>query len=109
MIPRAKERLGGAVLLALGVALTRYGWHVVATQGWFNVAGTWMGPACAAMGAALLAFPGYRSERAARGEDVDALQGLALLTPRWRVVLAVALALGALNHVLALTGHTPVL
>jgi len=38
--------------------------------------------------------PGYREERLARGEDISVLRGWQLLTPRWRWVLAVALAAG---------------
>jgi len=106
-ISRTRERLGGAVLLAVGLWLTVYGWHAAAAQGWFNPAGALFGPAGIVLGAALLAVPGYRTERTARGEDISALQGWALLTPRWRVVTALALGLGALNWLLIEVGRAP--
>ncbi|MBL8977717.1 MAG: hypothetical protein JNM53_04865, partial [Gemmatimonadetes bacterium] len=43
---------------------------------------------------------GYRQERLERGEDISQLQGLVLLTPRWKGVLAVALAAMAVNYAL---------
>ncbi len=108
-VSRTKERLGGVLLLIVGVWLTVFGWRVVAEQGWFNVAGSAMGPASIVMGLALLAFPGYRSERAARGEDPEALQGWAMLTPRWKGVTVAALGLGLLNIAAMYFGVSPVL
>ncbi len=49
------------------------------------------------LGLGLLLFPGYRTERLTRGEDLSSLSGLRLLTPRWWIMLVAALALGLLN------------
>ncbi len=63
------------------------------------VKAAFLGPAAATLGLGLLLFPGYRTERLARGESIDALDGLALLTTRWRIILALCLLLGAANAV----------
>jgi hypothetical protein len=47
----------------------------------------------------LVLFKGYRQERLERGEDVSKLAGFALLTPRWKAVLAAALVAVAVNYV----------
>jgi hypothetical protein len=49
-------------------------------------------------GLALVLFPGYKEERLARGEDISALSGTQLLTPRWWVVLVIALLAGLANY-----------
>lgn len=57
-------------------------------------------PAFFIIGLGLVFFRGYREERIMRGEDISQLQGLKLLTARWRIILAIALAAGALNFYL---------
>ena len=109
IVSRTRERIGGAFLLALGVWLTLYGWHVVAEQGWFNMAGAVFGPTSIVLGASLLAFTGYQNERIARGEDPEALQGWAMLTPRWKAVAVVSVGPGLLNYMAMQSGVTPVL
>ena len=104
---RTRERIGGAFLLAIGLWLILYGWHVAAMRVWFNVVGAMMGPGAAVVGLALLLVPGYRIERAARGKNLDALEGWALLTPRWRMITLGGLALGLLNWLLMRLGLTP--
>jgi len=108
-LTNTQNTLWGTFLLALGVWLTLYGWQVVAEDGWFNVAGTIFGPATILLGALLVAFPGYRNGRLARGEDPEALQGWAMLMPRWKVVTVIAIGLGLFNYMAMQPGVTPVL
>jgi hypothetical protein len=51
------------------------------------------------IGTSLTIFPGYREERIARGEDISKLQGWALITMRWKIILVVALIAGGINWV----------
>lgn len=97
MISRQKERFGGAFIATIGVILTFVSWHSAIYEGSFSIKAGFGGPAFAILGIALLLFPGYQSERIARGEDISQLSGAQLLTPRWWGVLAVALGSGILN------------
>lgn len=107
MISRTTERLGGAVLFLAGLGMFWLAWRQAAATGHFNVAGGMFAPFGVIVGGALVAMPGYRTERAMRGEDVDALKGWDALTPRWRIVMIVTLVAG-LVHVLAIAnGLTP--
>ncbi len=97
MTPRNKERLGGLFILTISVALTALPWYDALTQGFYYPKAAVAGPAFAAIGLGLLLFGGYRSERAARGEDTSQLQGFRLITPRWWLLLVVGLGAGLLN------------
>lgn len=91
------RRLAGAAIAAGGVFVTALAWRQLARDGRFLVLGGFGGPGFAVLGLGLACFKGYRQERLERGEDISRLQGLALLTPRWRGVLAAALAAGLVN------------
>ena len=105
-VPRRKQQAGGLLIAALGTGLAAVAWRQADTEGRFSMAGSMLGPAFAVVGLALVAWPGYKEERLARGEDISALDGAQLLTPRWWGVLAAAfLAAGA--YVLALRGGWP--
>ncbi len=97
MTQRNKERLGGLFILIIGAAFTALCWYDAQTQSYFYLKAAVMGPAFAAIGLGLLLFGGYRSERAARGEDVSRLQGFRLITPRWWLMLAVGISAGLFN------------
>jgi hypothetical protein len=89
---RMRERIGGVLLFTLGAAMTILGWvDRVPVRAAVEF------PPFAVFGIALLLIPGYRTERRARGEDVEALSGTALITPRWWIVLALALGAGGIN------------
>ena len=60
-------------------------------------------PVFLVIGLALIAMPGYKEERIARGEDISGVSGVELITPRWWAVLAVALVAGFGNFLLLLT------
>ena len=97
MVSRQKERFGGAFIATMGAILTYLSWHSAISEGSFSLKAGFGGPAFAIIGIALLLFPGYQSERIARGEDISQLTGAQLLTPRWWGVLAVALGSGLIN------------
>lgn len=100
-VPRNRQRVGGVLIALLGLYLASIPWHQAATEAAFSFKAALLGPAFTVLGLALVAWPGYKEERLARGEDISALQGSALITPRWWGVLVVALASGG-AYVLAL-------
>ena len=57
-------------------------------------------PAFLVLGLVLVAVPGYKEERLARGEDLSGLSGVQLLTLRRWAVLVIALAVGVSNLLL---------
>jgi hypothetical protein len=93
-VPRWLERLGGLFILGCSVWLTWFAWKAAHTEGGFLSVGA-VGPGFALTGLTLILFPGYRSERLARGESLDGKEGWELLTPRWKVVMALAIVLSA--------------
>jgi hypothetical protein len=97
MTMRRQERLNGVVIAVMGTLLTVGHWHSVLSKGRFSQKLAILGPVLAIIGLALIIFPGYRSERLARGEDLEQLSGAALITARWWGVLAIAVGCGLIN------------
>lgn len=97
MILRQKERFGGAFIATIGTILTFLSWHSAIYEGSFSIKAGFGGPAFTIIGLALILFPGYQSERIARGEDISQLSGAQLMTPRWWGVLAISIGSGLLN------------
>jgi hypothetical protein len=91
-IPRWLERLGGLFIGGCGTYLTYFAWQAAHQRGSFLSVGA-AGPGFALVGLALVLFPGYKSERLARGETIDGNDGWTMLTPRWKVVTLLAMAL----------------
>jgi membrane associated rhomboid family serine protease len=91
-IPRWLERLGGLFIASCGTYLTWFAWQAAHQKGSFLSVGA-AGPGFALIGLALILFPGYKSERLARGETLEGREGWELLTPRWKVVCALAMVL----------------
>jgi hypothetical protein len=91
---RMRERIGGILIATLCLGFTIASWtdHLPARAG-FEF------PSIAVIGIAMILIPGYRTERRMRGEDVEALSGRALITPRWWAVLVIALVAGAINAI----------
>lgn len=100
MTTRTKERFCGAFLCIASTLTTYLAWTVLA-EGKSTFAIGLAGPAFFVLGVALILFPGYRTERLARGEDISHLSGWDLLTPRWKAVTGVALGATLLFYVLA--------
>lgn len=103
-VPRWKQRLGGALIAAIGGGGTLWLWHVARSEGYVYLKASVLLPAFCVLGLALIALPGYKEERLARGEDISGLSGTQLLTPRWWLVLAAALAAGFGNLLLLRAG-----
>ncbi|MDX2120407.1 MAG: hypothetical protein SF070_04980 [Gemmatimonadota bacterium] len=97
--PLVRRAVGLAMALAAGW-MTNLSWVQARRDGEFGMAAALMGPAFCVIGLGLVLFKGYRQERLERGEDISRLQGMDLLTPRWKGVLAAALAAMAVNYAL---------
>ncbi len=98
----ARRGIGLAMAAASGW-MTNLAWVQARRDGEFSMLAGLAGPAFVVIGLGLVLFKGYRQERLERGEDISQLQGMDLLTPRWKGVLGVALGAAALNYAL-LTG-----
>ena len=103
-VPRWKQRLGGLLIAAIGGGGTWWLWHVARSEGRVYLKASMLMPAFLVLGLAMVAIPGYKEERLARGEDLSGLSGMQLLTPRWWVVLVIALAAGLGNLLLLQVG-----
>ena len=96
----SRQRTGGVLLTIIGFVGIGIRWSAIlsgqvpAGQAGRNDV---LFPAVVVLGLALLCIPGYREERLARGEDLQDIKGSRLLTPRWWVVVVVALAAGLAN------------
>lgn len=99
-VPRGRQRLGGAFIALLSGGFLAWTWYTALTRGYFYRKAAMLFPAFLVIGLALVAIPGYREERIARGEDVSRLSGSKLVTPRWWAVLVLALAAGVVNELL---------
>jgi hypothetical protein len=90
-------------MILLGGGFTCWSWYTALNEGYYYVKASMIFPAFAIMGVGLILFPGYKSERLARGEDISQLTGTQLLTPRWWVILVIALIAGFANYLLLST------
>jgi hypothetical protein len=99
-VPRGRQRIGGVFLTLLSGGFVAWTWFTALRRGYYYPKAAVIFPAFLVIGLALIAIPGYREERIARGEDVSQLQGAQLITPRWWAVLAIALAAGFGNWLL---------
>lgn len=99
-VPRWKQRLGGFLIAAIGGVGTVWTWQRALSEGYFYLKASMVLPAFLVVGLALIAIPGYKEERIERGEDISGLSGVELITPRWWVVLVVALSAGFGNFLL---------
>jgi len=100
MVPRWKQRLGGLFIALLGAGFTGWTWYTAFYEGDFNRKASMIFPAFFVLGLGMILFPGYREERIARGEDISRLKGWKLITPRWWVILIIALVAGGVNYLL---------
>jgi len=102
--PPAMARRGVGLAMAIASAwMTNQAWIQARRDGAFSMLAALAGPAFVVIGLGLVLFKGYRQERLERGEDITQLQGMDLLTPRWKAVLGVALGAAAINYAM-LTG-----
>ncbi|HET7233017.1 MAG TPA: hypothetical protein VFJ16_23610 [Longimicrobium sp.] len=104
-VPRGRQRLGGVFIALLSAGFVAWTWYTALTRGYYYRKAAWIFPAFLVIGLALVAIPGYREERIARGEDVSRLEGAQVITPRWWAVLAIAIAASIANAVLLKWGE----
>jgi len=97
--PRWAQGIAGLFIALMGGWMTWLAWHQTVRDAEFSLRASFLGPAFVVVGLGLAAFGGYREERLARGESLEGLEGMQLLTPRWWGVLAVALASAAVYTV----------
>lgn len=97
-IPRGRQRLGGAFIALLSGGFLAWTWYTALNRGYFYRNAAMIFPAFLVIGIALIAIPGYREERIARGEDVSRMRGSQIITPRWWAVIVLALAASILNE-----------
>jgi hypothetical protein len=97
MVSRQQERFGGIFIATMGTILTVWNWQSALSNGRFYIKAAMLGTAFVAIGLGLILFPGYKTERIERGEDISQLTGAALITPRWWGILAIALGSGFIN------------
>ena len=91
---RLAQTIAGVVMALCGGAMAWIAHGQAWERGAFSFYGAMLGPAFVVFGVALAAFGGYREERLARGESLDGLSGWALLTPRWKAAVVLALVAG---------------
>ena len=94
---RQKQQLFGLFLIILGAVFTAWCWYTALYKGYFYPKAGIIFPACVVLGLGLIIFPGYKEERMARGEDISRLSGMKLITPRWWIILLLALVAGGVN------------
>jgi hypothetical protein len=92
---RVAQGIAGVFITALGAWMTWLAWHQTVRDAEFSLRASFLGPAFVVLGLGLAAFGGYREERLARGESLEGLEGMRLLTPRWWGVLVLSLAAAA--------------
>jgi Ni/Fe-hydrogenase subunit HybB-like protein len=97
MISRRMERFGGLLIATLSASLTIWNWQLAIYEGHFYFHAALIGPTFTMIGLGLLLFPSYRIERIERGEDLEQLNGFALLTPRWWGIISISLGSGLIN------------
>jgi hypothetical protein len=94
---RQKERFGGLFIAMIGAILTIWTWRSALSEGHFQIRAAMIGPTFATIGIGLVLFPGYRTERIERGEDISLLSGAALITARWWGILSISIGSGLIN------------
>jgi len=101
MTSRSVQQFGGAIIALASGWVSLWAWREPLTNHPLFLKGAVLFPAFTVLGLALIISPGYREERMARGEDISALRGCRLITPRWWAILVLALFVG-IGHLMLL-------
>ena len=91
MVSRNVERLGGLFIFLVSLIGYQYNLNLISTQHYWYPKAMSFASAFIILGLGLIIFPTYRRERLERGENIDNLQGLSLLTPKWWVILVISI------------------
>jgi len=95
---RTGERALGAVLLLIGLAMLWMSWGQSKPGETFSGSLAAAGPMATILGAALVAFPSPFAERRAQGLPDVETPGEVPMSPRWKMVVGLAIV-AALMHV----------
>ena len=99
MVDRNIDRIGGLVIFSVAFALYAYNWILIVGRQYYYPKAMCFAAAMSIVGLALIIFPSYRRERVERGENIEELEGMKLLTRRWWTILIVALVFGIANWI----------
>lgn len=99
MNDRTKEIIGGIFIFIVSAGMFFYNWNLIFNEKYYYPKALMIGGAMMILGLALILIPGYRTERKNRGENIDNLSGLKLLTPKWWAILVAALIFGLGNWI----------
>jgi hypothetical protein len=94
---RFSQSTGGVLMFFLGLAMTGGNWDDLIKNASFFPKLAVLGPVSVILGLALVAMPGYREERLAKGQNLADYPKLKIITPRWWAVLVIGMALGLAN------------
>jgi hypothetical protein len=97
MISRLHERLGGLFMATASATITAWNWYLAIYDGYCYLKIATLGPPLTIIGLGLFLFPDYCKERIQRGENIDKLSGIELITRRWWTILVVAMASTIVN------------
>jgi hypothetical protein len=75
MVPRWKQQVGGLLMALQGAGSTGWISHAASHQGYFYPQASMCFLAVFALRLGIVAFPGRKEERIARGENISRLQG----------------------------------
>ncbi len=100
MVPRRKQQLGGLLMVLVGGGFTGWTWYTALTGEYYFRKASMLFPAFCVLGLGMILFPSYKEERLARGEDLSGLSGAQLLTPRWWIIVVLALMAGFGNYLM---------
>jgi predicted histidine transporter YuiF (NhaC family) len=101
MNDRTNEIIGGIFIFTVSAGLYFYNWYLIENHDYYYPKAAFFGGLMMIVGLALILIPNYRAERKNRGENIDNLSGMQLLTPKWWAILAAALAFGIANWIYA--------
>lgn len=101
MDDRTKEICGGIFIFIISAGLYFYNWYLIINENSYYPKAAFFGASMMILGLALIVIPGYRTERKNRGENIENLSGIQLLTPKWWAILIAALIFGLANWIYA--------
>lgn len=99
MNDRTKEIIGGMFIFTVSAGLYFYNWYLIENHDYYYPKAAFFGGSMMIVGLALIFIPGYRTERKNRGENIDNLSGMQLLTTKWWAILVAALVFGIANWI----------
>lgn len=97
MESRKSEILGGCIIFVTSLGIYIYNLYLISNQKYFYPKAMSIVAAMMIVGLGLIIFPSYRRERINRGENIEELQGLKLLTTKWWGILILSILTALCN------------